>query len=220
MDGDGSCPRRGRGRRWRGRWHADARARSAAGCSNSGGGFPCSPFWSGSSIAGGSSLLHTLDSLALLLFGCRSGSSIVAGIPQCVVRALPARLPARPLRLDRTSVAWRGHLRCPGPSGCSRRSRSSSAASGSVSTPSWGGVIDVGYAGVIGADLYFIHGQAPYGHTPVEDGPTAVVWPTATARSDRIQENGRCESANARGDTYGPLPTSRTSRPYCGGCTG
>ena len=66
-------------------------------------------------------------------------------------------------------------------------------------------VIDVGYAGVIGADR-ILDGQAPYGHMPVTTGRT----PCGPAGSDgqireRIQQNGRCEAANPRGDTYGPF---------------
>jgi hypothetical protein len=65
-------------------------------------------------------------------------------------------------------------------------------------------VIDVGYAGVIGADR-IAHGSSPYGHFPVEDG----LKPCGPADADgetreRIQANGRCESANEHGDTYGP----------------
>ena len=66
-------------------------------------------------------------------------------------------------------------------------------------------VIDVGYAGVIGADR-ILDGQAPYGHMPVEESRT----PCGPADSEgeirqRIQVNGRCEAANPRGDTYGPF---------------
>jgi hypothetical protein len=67
------------------------------------------------------------------------------------------------------------------------------------------GVIDVGYAGVIGADR-ILDGQAPYGHMPVRD--TRPACGSADADGDireRIQTNGRCESANERGDTYGPV---------------
>ena len=65
-------------------------------------------------------------------------------------------------------------------------------------------VIDVGYAGVIGADR-ILDGQIPYGTMPVTDD----LKPCGRANSDgeireRIQANGRCESANPRGDTYGP----------------
>jgi hypothetical protein len=66
-------------------------------------------------------------------------------------------------------------------------------------------VIDVGYAGVIGADR-ILDGEVPYGTMPVTD----ELKPCGRANSDgeireRIQANGRCESANPRGDTYGPV---------------
>jgi hypothetical protein len=68
-----------------------------------------------------------------------------------------------------------------------------------------GGVIDVGYAGVIGADR-ILEGQAPYGHMP-ERGTLEPCGPEDREGEvrDRIQTNGRCESANDRGDTYGPV---------------
>ena len=67
-------------------------------------------------------------------------------------------------------------------------------------------VIDVGYAGVVGAQR-ILDGEAPYGNMPTRDsslepcgrpGSDGVV-------DDRIQTNGRCEHANERGDTYGPV---------------
>ncbi len=66
-------------------------------------------------------------------------------------------------------------------------------------------VIDVGYSGVIGADRIW-HGQSPYGHFPQEDdlkkcGP----GDSAGEVRDRVQQNGRCETANPLGDTYGPV---------------
>ncbi len=66
-------------------------------------------------------------------------------------------------------------------------------------------VIDVGYAGVIGAQR-IVQGEAPYNHMPIEDS----LKPCGPADSEgeirqRIQTNGRCESANDRGDTYGPV---------------
>jgi hypothetical protein len=66
-------------------------------------------------------------------------------------------------------------------------------------------VIDVGYAGVIGADR-ILDGRAPYGAMPVEDDlrPCGPEGDDGEIR-DRIQSNGRCESANPRGDTYGPV---------------
>jgi hypothetical protein len=64
-------------------------------------------------------------------------------------------------------------------------------------------VIDVGYSGVIGADR-IAHGQSPYGHFPVELGKACGPSDTAGETRERIQTNGRCESANPQGDTYGP----------------
>ena len=66
-------------------------------------------------------------------------------------------------------------------------------------------VIDVGYSGVIGAER-IVHGQAPWGNFPIEDdlkpcGPADA----AGEIRERIQTNGRCESANPQGDTYGPV---------------
>ncbi len=65
-------------------------------------------------------------------------------------------------------------------------------------------VIDVGYSGVIGAER-IVHGEMPYGHMPKE----GKLKPCGPADSEgetreRVQTNGRCESANERGDTYGP----------------
>jgi hypothetical protein len=66
-------------------------------------------------------------------------------------------------------------------------------------------VIDVGYSGVIGAER-ITTGQSPYGHFPVEDGLKACGPADADGEiRDHIQTNGRCESANPLGDTYGPV---------------
>jgi hypothetical protein len=66
-------------------------------------------------------------------------------------------------------------------------------------------VIDVGYAGVIGAQR-IAAGQSPYDHFPVEDDRKACGPADAEGEiRDRIQTNGRCESANPQGDTYGPV---------------
>src|SRR6266542_5741925 len=65
-------------------------------------------------------------------------------------------------------------------------------------------VIDVGYSGVIGAER-IVHGEMPYGHMPIEgDLPACGPKDEEGEIRDRIQTNGRCESANDRGDTYGP----------------
>jgi hypothetical protein len=66
-------------------------------------------------------------------------------------------------------------------------------------------VIDVGYSGVIGADRIW-HGQAPWGNFPIEDDRPKCGLPDASGEvRNRIQTNGRCESADDRGDTYGPV---------------
>ena len=66
-------------------------------------------------------------------------------------------------------------------------------------------VIDVGYAGVIGAHR-IVDGESPYGHFPVQDDlkPCGPADAEGEIR-ERIQTNGRCESSNDRGDTYGPV---------------
>jgi hypothetical protein len=66
-------------------------------------------------------------------------------------------------------------------------------------------VIDVGFAGPIGAER-IVHGQSPYGNFPVEND----LKPCGPADRDgeirqRVQTNGRCEAANPNGDTYGPM---------------
>ena len=66
-------------------------------------------------------------------------------------------------------------------------------------------VIDVGYSGVIGAER-IATGQSPYGNFPIE-GTRPACGPADAAGEirERIQTNGRCESADAQGDTYGPV---------------
>jgi hypothetical protein len=66
-------------------------------------------------------------------------------------------------------------------------------------------VIDVGYSGVIGADR-IVHGTDPYGHFP-QEGSLPKCGPADADGEvrDRVQSNGRCETANPLGDTYGPV---------------
>src|ERR671937_337364 len=67
-------------------------------------------------------------------------------------------------------------------------------------------VIDVGYAGPIGAERIVHEHQAPYDHFPVEDNLKPCGLPDANGEiRNRIQTNGRCESANPQADTYGPV---------------
>ena len=67
-------------------------------------------------------------------------------------------------------------------------------------------VIDVGYAGVVGAQR-IASGQAPYGHFPTGDTSLEPCGaPDAQGNIDlRVQTNGRCEHAVPTGDTYGPV---------------
>jgi hypothetical protein len=66
-------------------------------------------------------------------------------------------------------------------------------------------VIDVGYSGVVGAHR-IVNGEMPYGHMPTQ-GKLKPCGPADAEGEirDRIQTNGRCESSNDRGDTYGPV---------------
>jgi hypothetical protein len=66
-------------------------------------------------------------------------------------------------------------------------------------------VIDVGYAGVIGAHR-IATGDVPWGNMPVQENlPECGPADAEGEVRKRIQYNGRCESSNPRGDTYGPV---------------
>jgi hypothetical protein len=65
-------------------------------------------------------------------------------------------------------------------------------------------VIDVGYSGVVGANR-IANGVVPYGNFPVELGKPCGPADADGEIRDRIQRDGRCESANPQGDTYGPV---------------
>jgi hypothetical protein len=65
-------------------------------------------------------------------------------------------------------------------------------------------VIDVGYSGVVGADIV-LRGGVPYGHMPVTTTvPCGIRYANGTSSAYR-QSNGRCEAPDERGDTYGPV---------------
>ena len=66
-------------------------------------------------------------------------------------------------------------------------------------------MIDVGFAGVVGANR-IANGEMPYGHMPVQEDqePCGIADAEGEIR-ERIQTNGRCEASNPRGDTYGPV---------------
>jgi hypothetical protein len=67
-------------------------------------------------------------------------------------------------------------------------------------------VIDVGYAGTVGADRV-LRGQLPYGTFPDASGrPCGVRHTDGTSSAYRqAKEDDRCESPVANGDTYGPV---------------
>ena len=66
-------------------------------------------------------------------------------------------------------------------------------------------VIDVGFAGVVGANR-IANGEMPYGHMPIQESQKPCGPADAEGEiRERIQTNGRCEASNARGDTYGPV---------------
>jgi hypothetical protein len=65
-------------------------------------------------------------------------------------------------------------------------------------------VIDVGLAGIDGGQR-IVQGEMPYGHMPTDDGKTCGPADSDGYVRERVQTNGRCESANERGDTYGPV---------------
>jgi len=65
-------------------------------------------------------------------------------------------------------------------------------------------VIDVGLSGVGGAQQ-IAEGDMPYGHMPTDEGKDCGPADATGYVRENIQTNGRCESANERGDTYGPV---------------
>lgn len=65
-------------------------------------------------------------------------------------------------------------------------------------------ILDVGYAGVVGADR-LMHGTIPYGHMPTKAGkPCAGRYSNGDPIGYVQVTSGRCESPIESGDTYGP----------------
>jgi hypothetical protein len=65
-------------------------------------------------------------------------------------------------------------------------------------------ILDVGYAGVVGADR-LLHGTIPYGHMPTKAGtPCAGRYSNGDPIGYVQSTSGRCESPIESGDTYGP----------------
>jgi hypothetical protein len=65
------------------------------------------------------------------------------------------------------------------------------------------GVIDVGYAGVVGASR-LVDGVLPYGHFPVAQGRHCAGRYSDGTPVGYVQPDGRCETPIGNGDTYGP----------------
>jgi hypothetical protein len=66
-------------------------------------------------------------------------------------------------------------------------------------------VIDVGLSGVIGAQRIVEASEMPYAHMPTDAGEECGEPDADGYVRERVQTNGRCEVANERGDTYGPV---------------
>lgn len=64
-------------------------------------------------------------------------------------------------------------------------------------------VVDVGYAGVVGADR-ILDGRSPYGAFPKRTSTPCGTRYADGSNSAYVQADGACETAIERGDTYGP----------------
>ena len=64
-------------------------------------------------------------------------------------------------------------------------------------------VVDVGFAGVVGAER-ILDGRAPYGSFPIKTQTPCGTRYADGSYSGYVQSNGHCETAIERGDTYGP----------------
>ena len=200
----GASPRRGPGRRWRGRWRAATRARSAASGSTSrgsGSAFcarllarprrPAPP-----AVACGTSTCSSCSRSRVSLWYFNRGdvfTSVPLAYPPLVYLLGRMRLDRR--RRGRRAERRRRSGRC----GCSPRRRSSSSASASGSTPR----LERDRRRLLGRDRRAAHrdGQSPYGHFPIEDDPRRRAGQADADGEirDRIQTNGRCETANEHG---------------------
>ena len=123
-----------------------------------------------------------------------------------VARRAAARVPPRAHVVDRLPRPRLRTRRSRGRSGCSRRLAvflGGLRIGLNLETPH--GVIDVGFAGVIGGDR-ILDGQAPYGHMPDDRGPRLRPCRLRGRRSATTsRRTAAAKSANARGDTYGPI---------------
>ena len=65
-------------------------------------------------------------------------------------------------------------------------------------------VVDVGLAGVVGAERV-LDGRSPYGTFPIRTATPCGTRYADGSYSGYVQADGRCEAAIERGDTYGPV---------------
>ena len=161
--------------------------------------------------------LRNLDLLVLLSFGVslaffnrgevlQSAALAVPPLVYLLARTAGSASARRPVPARRTRA---------GPCGCSRRRRSSCVGFRiGLNVDQGRTVIDVGYAGVIGADR-ILDGRAPYGAMPVTDDPHAVrARRTPTGRSASGSRRTAAASRRTRAATRtGPSPISPTSPP-------
>ena len=165
---------------------------------------------SGSSTGGGRSRCGTSTCSRCSRSRSRSGSSTAAtSSPRCRSSTRP-RLAARALPLDRPrATARRAARRCGRCGCCSRRPSSSPASAIGLNVAR----LERDRRRLRGRDRRRPdrHGQSPYGNFPVEDDrPKCGPADAAGEVRERIQTNGRCESANAAATRTGPSRTSPT----------
>ena len=152
--------------------------------------------------------LRNLDLLALLSFSISLRLFNEGEIFWSAPLAYPplVYLLARCVWIARDATGLRASHGRSGRSGCSRRPRSSwSAFACGLNLEAKRSVIDVGFAGVVGAHRIANGRDAVRRTCPSRSTSSHAGRPSRREIRERIQTNGRCEAANARGDTYGPI---------------
>ena len=199
--------RRGPGRRSRGGWRAAARARSAARRSTATrSGSASAPLFLLGLVDWRRPLsLRNLDLLCCSRSRSRSGSSTTATSSRRCRSSTRRSSGCSRAASGSAGATARRAARPSGRSGCSLGATVFLAGFRIGLNVRDSNVIDVGSSGVIGAER-IAHGQSPYGNFPIEDDRPACGPADANGEiRDRIQTNGRCEAADAQGDTYGPV---------------
>ena len=198
------CSRRGPGRRSPGRWRAATTGLRRQGAEQPVG-LACSRSRSSSAspTCAGCARCATSTCSSCSRSGSRSGRS---------TRATSSRACRSPTRRCCTcsaacsgsaSAARAARRRRSGRSGCSRPRRSSSSGSAIGLNTETSNVIDVGYAGVVGAQR-ISNGDAPYGHMPIEDDLPKCGTATPTAPCASASRRTGAARQRRDGDTYGP----------------